>query len=85
MGIKIARKIGDRILIREAAEDELLTTAEVMALVGCTQRWVYLLVQLGRLPAHRRGGRVLIPARAVLEYLERRQARSRITDRGFTR
>lgn len=48
---------------------EYLTVAEAVALMGCTDGWVRVLLREGKLPGARRiGQRVwLIPSRAALE------------------
>lgn len=54
---------------------DVLTSAEVAAIVGVSPNGARDLARRGRLAAHRAGGRWLYPAAAVVAYAERRAAR----------
>lgn len=60
--------------VQHAAYD-LVDTAEAAAILGISPGGVRYLADVGRLPAHRAGGRWLYPARSVVERAERQAAR----------
>ncbi|MCV7005659.1 helix-turn-helix domain-containing protein [Mycobacterium gordonae] len=53
----------------------MLDTGEAAAILGIGPNGVRDLVRRGKLPAHRAGGRLLLPALPVVERAERRAAK----------
>lgn len=70
-----ARLLGVQTDSRHTALYDLLGSAEVAKVLGCTSGNVRDLRARGRLPAHKAGGRWLYPAAAVIARAERQAAR----------
>ena len=69
-----ARKVGSQQDSVHTARYDLLDTGEAAGILGIGPNGVRDLVRRGKLPAHRAGGRLLLPALPVVERAERRAA-----------
>lgn len=70
-----AREVGGQQDPAHTARYDLLDTAEAAAILGIKPNGVRDLVRRKKLPAHRAGGRLLLPALPVVERAERRAKR----------
>ncbi|WP_197521984.1 helix-turn-helix domain-containing protein [Mycobacterium gordonae] len=70
-----AREVGSQQDSAHTARYDLLDTGEAAAILGIGPNGVRDLVRRGKLPAHRAGGRLLLPALPVVERAERRAAK----------
>ncbi len=70
-----ARELGGQQTSAHTAAYDLVDTSEAAAILDITPNGVRDLVYRDRLPAHRAGGRLLLPAAAVVARAERRAAR----------
>ena len=70
-----ARKLGSQEDSAQTAPYDLVDTVAAAAILGIKPNAVRDLVRRGKLPAHRAGGRLLLPAVSVIERAERRAAK----------
>lgn len=70
-----ARLVGQQADPVHHAPYDVVTTGEAAQILRCTQNNVRDLVRRGRLPAHRAGRQLLLPATAVVTRAERKAAR----------
>ncbi len=69
--IRIRRILHGCLHVRQVPVHGYLTRGEASEALGVSVRWVYRLIELGRLRTIRRHGRVVIPVQEVLSYRKR--------------
>ncbi|QNI06501.1 helix-turn-helix domain-containing protein [Mycobacterium kubicae] len=70
-----ARKVGEQQDSAHTAPYDLIDTKQAAPILGIKPNGVRDLVRRGKLPAHKAGGRLLLPALSVVELAEKRAAK----------